>query len=82
MLCKLFYPVLLSVTFLPYSLKSVSSTRSFATLFVNLAKSAGTVDNFGISNLSTSVFKLARLVFDAKLLASTCVTFLKSVFVA
>ena len=65
---KLFCPVLLSVTFFSNVLKSVSSTRSFFTLFVYLAKSARTVDNFGISNLSTLFFKLARFVFDARLL--------------
>ena len=50
-------------------------------LFVNLAKSAGTVVNFGMSNLSTSVFKLLQLVFKAKELVSTCVILSKSVFV-
>ena len=35
-----------------------------------------------MSNLSTSVFKLAKSVFSAKLEVSTCVPFFKSVFVA
>ena len=35
-----------------------------------------------ISNLSTSVFKLAKFDFSAKLLTPTCDTFFKSVFVA
>ena len=52
---KLSCSVLLSVTFFSNLLKSVFSTRSFATLLVNLLKSVGTVLNFGISNLSTSV---------------------------
>ena len=60
MVSKLSCPVLLSVTFFSNALKSVSYTRSFATLIVNLAKSAGTVFNFSTSILSTSVFKLAR----------------------
>ena len=41
----------------------------------------GTVFNLSASILSTSVFKLARFYFDAKLLTSTYVTFFKSVFV-
>ena len=35
-----------------------------------------------MSNLSTSVFRLAKFVFSAKFDVSTCVTFLRSVFVA
>ena len=35
-----------------------------------------------MSNLSNSVFGLAKFVFSAKLEVSTCVTFLRSVFVA
>ena len=51
-------------------------------ILVYLEKSLGTGVNLSISNLSTSAFKLARFVFDAKLLTSTCGTFLRSVFVA
>ena len=49
-------------------------TTSFFTALLNLAKSLGTGVNFAVSTLSTSVFTLARFVFDAKLLTSTCVT--------
>ena len=63
-------------------LYSVFLTTSFFTTLLSLAKSLGTGVNFAMSNLSTSVFKLAKFVFDAKLLTSTCVTFFKSVFVA
>ena len=38
--------------------------------------------NLWISNLSTSVFKLAKFVFNAKLEVSTCEIFSISVFVA
>ena len=55
---------------------------SFFTTLLNLAKSLETAVSFAMSNLSTSVFKLARFVFDVKLLTSTCVTFFRSVFVA
>ena len=61
---------------------SVFLTTSFLTTLLNLARSTGTVFNLSASILSTSVFKLARFVFDAKLLTSTCVTFFKLVFVA
>ena len=50
-------------------------TSVFTTL-LRLAKSLGTGANLSISNLSTAVCKLARFAFDAKLLTSTCVTFL------
>ena len=43
---------------------------------------AGTGTNLSISNLSTSVFKLAKIIFNAKLDLSTCEIFLISVFVA
>ena len=55
---------------------------SMATLLLNFAKSTGTVCNFPISSLSTSLFKLGQFDFSAKLLTSTCDTFFKSVFVA
>ena len=35
-----------------------------------------------MSNLSTSVFKLAKFAFRAKIEVSTCVTLFRSVFVA
>ena len=49
---------------------------SFFFYITCLAKSLGTGINFAMSNLSTSVLKLARFVFNAKLLTSTCVAFL------
>ena len=55
---------------------------SFFTTLLNLLKSTGTGANLSMSNLSTSVFKLAKFVFSAKLEVSTCVTFFRSVFVA
>ena len=58
----------LSVSFLSTlvfnELKSVSLTKSLATLLLNLATSVGKVVNFGTSNLSTSVYKEARFVFN------------------
>ena len=51
-------------------LYSVFLTTSFFTTLLNLAKSLRTSVNFAMSNLATSVFKLARFVFDAKLLTS------------
>ena len=55
---------------------------SFFTTSLSLLKSTGTGTNLSISNLSTSVFKLAKFVFNAKLEASTCEIFLISVFAA
>ena len=46
-----------------------------------LLKSTGTGINLSISNLSTSVFKLAKFVFNTKLEVSTCEMFLTSAFV-
>ena len=51
-------------------------TTSFLTTLLSFTKSLGTAVNLSISNLSTSVFKLAKFEFTAKLLKSTCVTFL------
>ena len=68
-------------TFVTNLLYAVFLTTFFTTL-LSLAKSSGTGYNFEMSILSTSVFKLARFVFNAKLLTSTCVTFFKSVFAA
>ena len=42
---------------------------------LNLLKSAGTGANLSMSNLSTSVLRLAKFVFSAKFEASTCVKF-------
>ena len=53
----------------------------FLTTLLSLAKSLGTGVNLSISSLSTSVFKLAKFNFSAKLLASTCDIFFKSVLV-
>ena len=60
----------------------VSLTTSFFTTSLSLLKSTGTGTNLSISNLSTSVFKLAKFVFNAKLEVSTCEIFLMSAFVA
>ena len=48
----------------------------------NSLKSTGTGTNLSMSNLLTSVFKLAIFVFNAKLEVSMGEIFLKSVFVA
>ena len=61
---------------------SVFLTTSFFTASLSLLKSTGTGPNLSISSLSTSVFKLAKFDFNAKLLTSTCNIFFKSVFVA
>ena len=60
---------------------SVFLTTPFFTTLLSLAKSLGTGVNLSISSLSTSVFRLAKFGFSAKLLASTCDIFFKSVFV-
>ena len=57
-------------------------TLSFFTTSLNLIKSTGTGTNLSITSLSTSVFKLAKFDFNAKLEVSTCAIFLISVFVA
>ena len=54
---------------------SVFLATSFFPTLLNLAKSSGSGVSFAMSNLSTSVFKLARFVFDAKLLTPTRVAF-------
>ena len=51
---------------------TVFLTTSFFTTSLNLLKSAGTGANLSMSSLSTSVFKLAQLVFSTKLEVSTC----------
>ena len=68
-------------TFVTNLLYSVFLITSFLTTLLNLAKSTGTVFNLSASILSTSVFKLAKFYFSAKLLTSTCDTFFKSAFV-
>ena len=55
---------------------------SFFTTLPSLLKSVGTGTNLSMSNLSTSVFKVAKFVFNAKLEVSTCETFIISAFVA
>ena len=61
---------------------SVFLITSFFTTLLNLLKSVGTGTNLSISNLSTSVFKLAKFVFNAKLKVSISGIFLTSAFVA
>ena len=68
-------------TLLAWLLYSVFLTTSLLTTLLNLLKSAGTGANLSISNLSTSVFKLATFAFNAKVEVSTCVKFLISSFV-
>ena len=92
-----FYDSVLSVLYLVFNTKSLVSvlltsatdssyvvflTTSFFTALLSLVKSVGTGTYLSMSNLSTSVFKLAKFVFNAKPEVSTCVTFFKSVFVA
>ena len=55
---------------------------TFFTTSLSLLKSTGTGANLSMSNLSTSVFKLAKFVFNAKLEVSTSVMFYRPVFVA
>ena len=57
-------------------------TTSVFTTSLNLLKSTETGANLSISNLSTSVFKLAKFVFNAKLEVSTCEIFVMSASVA
>ena len=57
-------------------------TTWFFTTTFSLPKSTGTGASWSMSNLSTSVFKLAKFVFSAKLEVSMCVIFFRSVFVA
>ena len=52
------------------------------TTLLSFAKSLGTGVNLSISSLPTSVFKLVKFDFSAKLPTSSCDTFFKSVFVA
>ena len=57
-------------------------TTWFFTTSLRLLKSTGTGTNLSISNLSTSVFKLAKFDFNAKIEVSICVILLISVSVA
>ena len=61
---------------------TVFLTTSFFNTSLILLKSTGTGANLQMSHLSTSVFKLAKYVFSAKLEVSICVAFFKSVFIA
>ena len=61
---------------------SIFLTTSFFTTLLSLAKSLGTGVNLSISSLSTSVFKLTKFDFSAKLLTSTCDIYFRSVVVA
>ena len=54
----------------------------FFTTSLSLLKSTGTGTNLSISSLSTSVFKLAKFDFSAKLEVSIPVASFKSAFVA
>ena len=55
---------------------TVILTTSFSTTSLSLLKSTGTGASLSISILSTSVFRLAKFDFSAKLLTSTCDIFL------
>ena len=57
-------------------------TTSFLIASLNLLKPTGTGAKLSMSYLSTSVFRLAKFVFKAKLEASAYVMFFRSVFVA
>ena len=69
-------------TFATNLLYTVILTTSFFTALLNLLKSLGIGTNLSMPNLSSSVFKLDKLVFNAKLEVSTCQIFLISVSVA
>ena len=79
-----FFNSVLSVWYLAFKTKSLvsilftfaaSSTTPFFTTSHNLLKSTGTGANLSMSDLSTSVFKLAKFVFCAKLVVSICYIF-------
>ena len=55
-------------------------TTSPLTTSLSLLKWTGTGANLSMSNLSSSVFTLAKFVFGAKFEVSTCVTFFISTF--
>ena len=52
---------------------AVFLTTSCFTTSHHLLKSSGTGTDLSMSNLSASVFKLAKFIFNAKLELSTCV---------
>ena len=81
LVAKLLISGILSSMFFILASYSVFSTTSLLTTLLNLLKSTGTGANLSISSLSTSVFKLATFVFNAKLEVSMCVIFLMSSFV-
>ena len=61
---------------------TVFLTTSFFTISLSLLKPAAAGINLSISNLSTSVFKLARFDFEvSKLEVSTCEILLISAFI-
>ena len=55
-------------------------TTPFFTTLLTLLKSVGIGTDLSMSNLSTSVFELAKFVFNAKLEVSTCEISLISAF--
>ena len=57
-------------------------TISFFITSLRLLKSTRIGTNLSRSNLSPSVFRLAKFVFNAKLEVSTCEIFIISVFIA
>ena len=75
-------PVLILFTLATNLSNAVFLGTSFFTTSLSLLKSKGTGTNLSISSLSTSVFKLAKFDFSAKLEVSTCEIYLISVFVA
>ena len=85
----------LSVSYLVFKTKPLASmlftletnlhaflTTSFFTTLLSLLKPVGTGTNLPMSNLSTSVFRLAKFVFNPKPDRSTCEIFLMPHFVA
>ena len=58
---------------------TVFLTTSLLTILLSFAKSLETGAILSISSLSTSVFKVAKFHFSAKLLPLICVTFFRSV---
>ena len=64
--------VSISSTFATNLSYTVFLTTSFFTTLLSLLKSVGRCANLSISNISTSVFKLAKFAFNAKLEVSTC----------
>ena len=62
-------------TFAANLLYTVFLATSFFTTSLSLLKLTGTGANLSMSNLSSSVFRLAKFVFSAKLEVSTYVTF-------